>query len=120
MSRDLLWPSALRLIAPIETRQTLDQRLGCIDLLYAVRDSCDQFVTDNFRNREIARSVLEKAGFEQLVIATTIPVLGIIKSGLHDSEYAKKVNGFNWEEFFYSTEGFFAGFVDFLREKYQY
>ena len=54
------------------------------------------------------------------MIATTIPGLAIMKSGRHDLDYARLVNAFDWEDFFYSTEGFFAGFADFLREGFDY
>jgi cellulose biosynthesis protein BcsQ len=103
------------------TCSTLDQTPGCIDLLSEFRvDHYAKFEKDSFRNRSTAKSLLKAMDFNRYLIATTIPGLAIVKSGRHDSEYARAVNAFDWEEFFYSTEGFFLGLADFLRENYDY
>jgi cellulose biosynthesis protein BcsQ len=103
-----------------DIRASLDQVPGCIDLLDEIWRSRDDFGTHSFRNRETAKSLLDKINFKRYLIATTIPGLAIIKSGRHDSAYAQLVNAFNWEDFFYKTEGFFPGFADFLRESFDY
>jgi cellulose biosynthesis protein BcsQ len=104
-----------------QIRSTLDQIPGCIDLLSEFRDNHrTAFVHDSFRNRATAKSLLKAMDLERYLIPTTIPGLAIIKSGRYDSEYGRVVNTFDWEDFFYSTEGFFPGLADFLRETYDY
>jgi MinD-like ATPase involved in chromosome partitioning or flagellar assembly len=105
---------------PAQARREFDQRPGCIDLLQQISDRHTEFGTDSFRNRSVAKALLESIDFESYLQRTTIPGLAILKAGRFDADYAKLVNTFDWEKFFYSTEGFFAGFADFMREAYEY
>jgi cellulose biosynthesis protein BcsQ len=105
---------------PANISQGFDQIPGCIDLLSEIWRRRKDFSKDSFRNRATAKSLLNAIDFNRYLIRTTIPGLAIIKSGRHDSGYAQLVNGFNWEDFFYVTEGFFPGFADFLREGFDY
>ena len=105
---------------PTGTRDSFDARPGCIDLLQAVHVRRADFGKDSFRNRTQARSILKDIDFDQYVIRTTIPCLGFIKSGRHDADYARTVNAFDWEDFFYTTEGFFPGLADYLGGAFDY
>jgi hypothetical protein len=105
---------------PMETRKESEQKPGCIDLLAEVYRRRADFGKDSFSNRSIAKALLKSIKFERYLVETTIPGLAIVKAGRFDSKYAREVNAFKWEKFFYSTEGFFPGFADFLREEFSY
>jgi hypothetical protein len=54
------------------------------------------------------------------LLATRFPGLSLIKAGLFDEDYPRRVSEFNWDHLFHATVGLFAGFADFLRSQFEY
>lgn len=100
---------------------TFAEAPGCLELFRELASSRSAYNPQDFvGNRQRAREDLERLDFGRYLLETSIPGLSIIKSGRYDSDYAKSVSQFNWDELFHATLGLFSGVADFLRARFDY
>ena len=103
------------------TEAGFDSTPGCLDLFGVFDQRRSEFhPTDYIANRKRAVDILEQLDFESYLLPTVIPGLRIMKAGLFDEGYGRRVSEFQWDRLFKETIGLFPGFADYLCQHYDY
>jgi MinD-like ATPase involved in chromosome partitioning or flagellar assembly len=104
-----------------ESAKRFEGAKGCLELFQHLGSERSTYDPQNFvGNRQRARSWFEALNLEPYLLATSFPGLSLIKAGLFDDHYARRVSEFDWDDLFHATVGLFAGFADFLRAQFDY
>src|SRR6266404_2969075 len=83
---------------------------GCLELFQHLGSDRLAYDRQNFvGNRQRARSWFEALDLEPYLLATRFPGLSLIKAGLFDDDYPRRVSEFDWDDLFHTTVGLFAG-----------
>jgi MinD-like ATPase involved in chromosome partitioning or flagellar assembly len=94
---------------------------GCLELFQGLGGERAAYNPEDFvGNRQRARRRLETLDLNPYLLATQFPDLSLMKAGLFDDDYPRRVSEFEWDALFRATVGLFAGVADFLRMRFDY
>src|SRR6185503_12176877 len=94
---------------------------GLIEFFMALDDAVKNSVAEGIKQSEEAAGVLiEQLKPEEYILDTGIPGLSLLKAGRFDTFYSKKVNGFNWKEFYERSPWLINAFARYLGQKFNY
>jgi tetratricopeptide (TPR) repeat protein len=117
-------PGLHRYLEPYLTPQSTARftaTLGCLELFDYLSSARSKFDPANYvGNRLRTRLELEALDLEPYLLATQFPGLSLMKAGLFDDEYPRRVSEFDWPDLFRATFGLFAGVADYLRARFDY
>jgi MinD-like ATPase involved in chromosome partitioning or flagellar assembly len=94
----------------------LSSQPGLIDLFYEMQERCQQLGNEE----EITDVFFDKLNIEKFIIKTGINSLYLMTAGIFDTSYSKRVNRFNWENFFNQSPWLISKFANYLSQKYRF
>lgn len=104
--------------------EAISKHPGLIELFSFLRDSielpdCDRTNFEPTDEQQLERLISE-LDIESFVLETDIKGLYLLKAGRLNSDYSKKVNQFNWFEFFDLAPSLFTLLAEKLADNYKY
>jgi tetratricopeptide (TPR) repeat protein/MinD-like ATPase involved in chromosome partitioning or flagellar assembly len=104
-----------------ESAKRFPEAPGCLELFENLGTGRSAYNHKDFvGNRQRARTRLRALDLEHYLLATRFPGLSLIKAGIFDDDYPRRVSEFDWDDLFHTTVGLFAGVADFLRAQFEY
>ncbi|MHC2433307.1 KGGVGR-motif variant AAA ATPase [Bradyrhizobium sp. USDA 4451] len=104
-----------------DSAKRFDTAQGCLELFELFdREQANYDPEDFVANRQRAKTWFGHQDFTEFLLDTTFPGLHLMKAGLFDITYPRRVSEFRWDDLFHATMGMFSGFVDFLRSRFDY
>jgi MinD-like ATPase involved in chromosome partitioning or flagellar assembly len=94
---------------------------GLIELFITLNNAVKDLVAEGIeQTEERAIVLLEQIKLDDYILDTGISGLYLLKAGSFDDAYSKKVNGFNWEEFYLRSPWLIRAFARYLASKFNY
>lgn len=93
---------------------------GIIDFFIEFREKADILATNTKASERQINDILNEIDFSKYLLDLSLSGISLVKAGSLDHNYAKKVNQFQWEQFFHSFPNFFPIFTEFLRDRFDY
>jgi tetratricopeptide (TPR) repeat protein len=94
---------------------------GCLELFQHLGGERSSYNPKDFvGNRQRAKAMCDALDLDRYLLVTRFPGLSVIKAGLFDDAYPRRVSEFDWDDLFHATVGLFAGVADFLRARFDY
>jgi cellulose biosynthesis protein BcsQ len=85
-------------------------------------DHANDHVNDHVNDQDAA-AIIEAFDLERYIISANVPELPnlyLLKAGRFDEDYSRRVNGFDWVEFYERSPHIFQHVAQRLRQDYQY
>lgn len=99
----------------------LESHPGLIDLFYEMEERTEKLNNAEIEQTEdVAQSLIDKINFDKYILETDIPNLYLIKAGVFNKKYPKRVNRFNWELLHRKSPWLISLFAQKLAERFRY
>ncbi len=94
-----------------------EHQLGLIDLFLEIKQICE---SQKLEDDDISVDFFVTLEIDKYIISTDIDSLFLISAGKLDETYSRRVNSFNWEDFFNTYPTIISKFSEYLSKKYNY